>query len=91
MPGDLSLPADDEDSLGLLCDEIISPPPAKGGHVADAEDRLKIKSLEIHVKRIVCNIRIKFSILTAKLPISMVAPCKGETVSILDKWLSPVS
>lgn len=91
MPGDLSLPAegpDNKESLGLLCDEIISPPPAKGGHKADAEDRLKIKNLKIHVKRIIGNIRIKYSILTAKVPISMVAPCKGETVSILDKTVA---
>lgn len=94
MPGDLSLPAsgsDVKDCLGLLCDEIKVPAPAKGSHqtdAGDAEERLKIKNLKIHVKRIIGNIRLKYSMLTAKVPISMVSPCKGEKISILDKTVA---
>lgn len=87
IPGDLSLPAD-KDRFGLLWEEIMIPPAAKGGHKADADDRLKIRNLKIHVKRIISNICVKYSILTAKVPVSMVAPCKGETVSILDKTVA---
>lgn len=64
LPGDLSLPAEssgDKNILGLLCEEIKSPPPVKGGHNTD-----EIKNLKIHVKRIIGNICIKYSYLNSK-------------------------
>ncbi|XP_057683201.1 uncharacterized protein LOC130911752 [Corythoichthys intestinalis] len=91
LPGDMVLADrgfDIQDSVGLMCAEVKIPAFTQGRSQLDASDvesTRKIAHLRIHVERVIGNIRNKYTILSNKVPISFVLPCKREDVTFLDK------
>ncbi|XP_041914482.1 uncharacterized protein LOC121679845 isoform X2 [Alosa sapidissima] len=94
LPGDLVLADrgfDIQDSVGLMCAEVKIPAFTKGRCQLDARDvesTRKIAHLRIHVERVIGTVRNKYTILSAKVPIHMVLPCKDEDMTFLDKIVS---
>ena len=94
LPGDLVLADrgfDIQDSVGLMCAEVKIPAFTKGRSQLDARDvesTRKIAHLRIHVERVIGTVRNKYTILSAKVPIHMVLPCKDEDMTFLDKIVS---
>ncbi|XP_041960285.1 uncharacterized protein LOC121718915 [Alosa sapidissima] len=94
LPGDLVLADrgfDTEDSVGLMCAEVKIPAFTKGRCQLDARDvesTRKIAHLRIHVERVIGTVRNKYTILSDKVPIHMVLPCKDEDMTFLDKIVS---
>ncbi|XP_041929456.1 uncharacterized protein LOC121693843 [Alosa sapidissima] len=94
LPGDLVLADrgfDIQDSVGLMCAEVKIPAFTKGRcqlYARDVESTRKIAHLRIHVERVIGTVRNKYTILSAKVPIHMVLPCKDEDMTFLDKIVS---
>lgn len=53
--------------------------------VKDVEDTRKIVYLRVHVERVIGCVRGKYSILNDTITLSMVVPCEGENMVLLDK------
>ncbi|KAK7150960.1 hypothetical protein R3I93_012027 [Phoxinus phoxinus] len=91
LPGDLVLADrgfDIRDSVGLMCAEVKTPAFTRGRCQLDAkdvEDTRKIAHLRVHVERVIGCVRGKYSILNDTIPLSMVVPCEGENMVLLDK------
>ncbi|XP_057709254.1 uncharacterized protein LOC130927444 [Corythoichthys intestinalis] len=91
LPGDMVLADrgfDIQDSVGLMCAEVKIPAFTEGRSQLDASDvesTRKNAHLRIHVKRVIGNIRNKYTILSNKVPNSFVLPCKREDGTFLDK------
>ncbi|XP_035992033.1 uncharacterized protein LOC118562916 isoform X2 [Fundulus heteroclitus] len=91
LPGDIVLADrgfDIQENVGLLCAEVKLPAFTKGMCQLDAknvEETRKIAHLRIHVERVIGNVNQKYKILTGTMPISLILPCEGEDVTLLDK------
>lgn len=94
LPGDLVLADrgfDIQDSVGLMCAKVKIPAFTKGRCQLDARDvesTRKIAHLRIHVERVIGTVRNKYTILSDKVPIHMLLPCKDEDMTFLDKIVS---
>lgn len=94
LPADLMLSDrgfDIQDSLGLMCDKVEIPAFTKGCFQLDARDvesTRNIAYLRIHVERMIGTVRNKYTILSDKVPIHMLLPCKVEDMTFLDKIVS---
>ncbi|XP_063067225.1 uncharacterized protein LOC134458738 isoform X1 [Engraulis encrasicolus] len=82
---------DISESVGLMCAEVKIPAFTRGHcqlEARDVESTRKLAHLRIHVERVIGVVRNKYTLLSAKLPISIVLPCDGEDVTFLDKIVS---
>ncbi|XP_029958398.1 uncharacterized protein LOC115396593 isoform X1 [Salarias fasciatus] len=91
MPGDIVLADrgfDIQENVGMLCAEVKVPAFTKGMSQLDAKDveeTRKIAHLRIHVERVIGNVNQKYKLLAGTIPISLILPCEGEDVTLLDK------
>lgn len=91
LPGDVVLADrgfDISDSVGMMYAEVKIPNFTKGKSqlsARDVEGTRKIAHLRIHIERVIGNLRGKYNIVHDTIPIDMVLPCEGETVTFLDK------
>jgi len=91
LPGDVVL-ADRgftiEESVGLLCAEVIHPPFTRGKSQPsklEVDTLRQLSQVRIHVERVIGAVRQKYMILQSTLPISMIT-CTGEDkLSPIDK------
>ncbi|XP_022518560.2 uncharacterized protein LOC103044012 [Astyanax mexicanus] len=94
LPGDLVLADrgfDIRDIVGLMCAEVKIPTFTRGRCQLDAKDveeTRKIAHLRVHVERVIGCVRTKYTILSGNIPLSMVLPCEGEDMVLLDKVVS---
>ena len=78
LPGDYVLADrgfDIEDSVGFYCAQVKLPAFTKGKaqlSAADVEKSRKIAAIRIHVERVICLLRNKYSILQMSLPVDYV-------------------
>uniref|UniRef100_A0A8P4KAN6 DDE Tnp4 domain-containing protein n=1 Tax=Dicentrarchus labrax TaxID=13489 RepID=A0A8P4KAN6_DICLA len=93
LPGDLVL-ADRgftiEDSVGLFCAELITPPFTRGKKQLsrkEIESAREISRVRIHVERVIGMLRQKYTILGSTLPVSLVRVEENGKVedSLIDK------
>ncbi|XP_036450011.1 uncharacterized protein LOC118824142 isoform X2 [Colossoma macropomum] len=93
-PGDLVLADhgfDIEDSVGMMCAEVKDPAFTKGQRqldVKDVEETRQIAHLRVRLERVMGSIRDKYAVLNKAVPNSLVRPCEGEEVTLLDKIIS---
>lgn len=91
LPGDLVLADrgfDIKDSVGMMCAEVKVPAFTKGRCQLDAKDvenTRAIAHLRIHVERVIGSLRNKYTMLHKRIPISLLLPCEGEEMTLLDK------
>lgn len=91
LPSDLVLADqgfDIKESVGMMCAEVKTPALTEAQRQLDAKDvgeTRSLKHLKIHVERVTGVVRNKYKILSSKIPNSMVLPCEGENVTLLDK------
>uniref|UniRef100_A0A3Q2E423 THAP-type domain-containing protein n=1 Tax=Cyprinodon variegatus TaxID=28743 RepID=A0A3Q2E423_CYPVA len=91
LPGDIVLADrgfDIQENVSMLCAEVKLPAFTKGMCQLDSknvEETRKIAHLRIHVERVIGNVNQKYKILTGTMPISLILPCEGEDVTLLDK------
>lgn len=91
LPGDIVLADrsfDIQENVGMLCAEVKVPAFIKGMSQLDAknvEETRKIAHLRIHVERVIGNVSQKYKVLSGTMPISLILPCEGEDVTLLDK------
>nr|XP_055024600.1 uncharacterized protein LOC129414559 [Misgurnus anguillicaudatus] len=91
LPGDLVLADrgfDIKDSVGMMCAEVKVPAFTKGRCQLDAkavENTRAIAHLGIHVERVIGSMRNKYTMIHKRIPISMLLPCEGEDMTLLDK------
>ena len=79
---------DIQESVGFMCAEIKIPAFTKGKcqlHAKDIEETRKLAHLRIHVERVIGNVVGKYKLLSSTLPLSIILPCKGENLTLLDK------
>lgn len=79
---------DISESVGLMCAEVKIPAFTRGHcqlEARDVESTRKIAHLRIHVERVIGTVRNKYTLLSSKVPISIVLPCDGEDTTFLDK------
>lgn len=54
----------------------------------NAEETKMLTRVRVHVKRIVINIRNKYTILLGQMPPNMTRPCEGEETTLLDRTVA---
>lgn len=93
LPGDLVL-ADRgftvEDSVGLLCAELVTPPFTQGKKQLsrkEIESAREVSCVRIHVERVIGMFRQKYTILGSTLPVSLIRVKQNGKVkdSLIDK------
>ncbi|KAL7875143.1 hypothetical protein SRHO_G00061130 [Serrasalmus rhombeus] len=91
LPGDLVLADhgfDIEDSVGMMCAEVKDHAFTKGQRqldVKDVEETHRIAHLRVRLERLMGSIRDKYAVLNKTVPNSLLRPCEGEEVTLLDK------
>ncbi|KAL7886602.1 hypothetical protein AOLI_G00043230 [Acnodon oligacanthus] len=91
LPGDLVLADhgfDIEDSVGMMCAEVKDHAFTKGRRqldVKDVEETHQIAHLRVHLERVMGSIGDKYAVLNKAVPNSLLRPCEGEEVTLLDK------
>lgn len=91
LPGDIVLADrgfDIKDSVGMMCAEVKVPAFTKGRCQLDAkavENTRAIAHLRIHVERVIGSMRNKYTMLHKRIPVSLLLPCEGEEMTLLDK------
>ncbi|KAM4727843.1 uncharacterized protein FYW61_011018 [Anableps anableps] len=90
LPGDVVLAGrgfNVEEGVGMMCAEVRRSPP--GGRreleLKTTEETRRLSHLRGHVKRIIGTVCNTYRILSSNVPIRMVEPCEGESVTFLDK------
>nr|XP_023660993.1 uncharacterized protein LOC111840428 [Paramormyrops kingsleyae] len=97
LPGDIVLADrgfDVKDRVGMLCAEVKPPAITKGCCQLAArgvEETREIAHLRVHVERVIRNVCKKYKILSGTIPVTMILPCEGEDVTMLDKVVTVCS
>ena len=79
-----------EDSVGLFCAELITPPFTRGKKQLsrkEIESAREISRVRIHVERVIGMLRQKYTILSSTLPVSLIRVKQNGQVedSLIDK------
>ncbi|KAI4880946.1 hypothetical protein NFI96_003389 [Prochilodus magdalenae] len=91
LPRDLVLADhgfDIEDSVGMMCAEVTDPVFSEGQRQLDikgVEDVRRIAHLRVHLEKLKDGLRDKYAMLNGTVPNSLVRPCEGEKITLLDK------
>ncbi|XP_049432846.1 uncharacterized protein LOC125889147 [Epinephelus fuscoguttatus] len=90
-PGDIVLADrgfDIKESVGLMCAEVKAPAITNGQCQLDAKDEESTRAiahLRVHVGRVIDGMRNKYTMLHKTIPASLLLPCEGEEMTLLDK------
>ncbi|XP_047224703.1 uncharacterized protein LOC124870209 isoform X2 [Girardinichthys multiradiatus] len=76
-----------EESVSMMCAEVkaSSPDGCRELDLKTTEETRQLAHLRDHVKRIIGAVCNTFKILSSNVPVRMVEPCEGESVTFLDK------